>query len=88
MPTGDSCLLRQYRVRIALFLALVVLPVFTLDAVYRSVNTLRRLEVVEVERDGWLRPGDVMGALDLGACASPTGARTILVWRPGPPMPP
>jgi ubiquinone/menaquinone biosynthesis C-methylase UbiE len=58
---------RQYCVRIAVFLALVVLTVFTLGMVYQTVNTLRRLEVVEAERDRWQRPGEVLGALDLRA---------------------
>ena len=66
-PDGDPDLQRQYRVRIALFLALVVLAIFALGTVYRTANTLRRLEVVEAERDGWQRPGDVVRALDLGA---------------------
>jgi ubiquinone/menaquinone biosynthesis C-methylase UbiE len=64
---GQSNLQRQYRVRIALFLALAVVVVFTLGTVYRTANTLRRLEVVEADRDRWQRPGDVVRALDLEA---------------------
>ena len=32
---------------------------------YAGVNTLRRLDVVEAERDHWQRPADVVRALDL-----------------------
>ncbi len=67
IPPSQGSLQRQYRVRIAVFLALVVLTVLALGVVYRAINTLRRLEVVEAERDRWQRPGEVLKALELRA---------------------
>jgi SAM-dependent methyltransferase len=66
-PVGHRDLQRQYRLRIALFLTFAVLVVVVLGTFYRTANTLRRLEVVEAERDGWQRPDDVVQALDLEA---------------------
>ncbi len=37
-----------------------------LGTALEGLNTLRRLEVVEAERDRWQRPGDVIRALNLG----------------------
>ncbi len=59
---GDD-LQRTYRVRIVVFLVLVVLATGSLGAAYRTVNTLRYLEVVESARDEWQRPDDVLRAL-------------------------
>ena len=43
----------------------VVAVVLALGTVLRVVNTLRRLEVVEAERDPWQRPQAVLRSLDL-----------------------
>ena len=65
--TDDRSTRRAYRIRIALFLACVGLTAFALDTLTRTVNTLRRLELVEAERDHWQRPTDVLAAMNLGA---------------------
>ena len=56
---------RRYRVRIVLFVVLVVLATGTLSSVYRTVDTLRYLEIVESARDEWQRPADILRALDV-----------------------
>jgi ubiquinone/menaquinone biosynthesis C-methylase UbiE len=64
-PTPDAGLQRKYRVRIALFFAIVLLCVFSLSAIYAAIRTVARLDVVEAERDQWQRPSDVVGELKL-----------------------
>jgi SAM-dependent methyltransferase len=56
---------RKYRTRIGLFLGCVVAVVFLLSAVYQGIQTLRRLEVVEFERDLWQKPSEIIQALNL-----------------------
>jgi SAM-dependent methyltransferase len=56
---------RTYRVRIALFLLFVAGAAVFLSTGFRTINTLRRLKVVESERDRWQRPADVIRALDV-----------------------
>jgi ubiquinone/menaquinone biosynthesis C-methylase UbiE len=48
-----------------LFLAGVVLALFSLSTLARTVNTLRELDIVEAERDRWQRPDDVLRMLDV-----------------------
>ena len=48
-----------------MFLAGVVLALFALSTITRTVNTLRQLDVVEAERDQWQRPDEVLRALDV-----------------------
>jgi predicted methyltransferase len=55
----------SYRVKLALFVLSAVLAVFVLDTAYEGLNTLRRLDVAESERDQWQRPTDIIGALNL-----------------------
>jgi ubiquinone/menaquinone biosynthesis C-methylase UbiE len=54
-----------HRWRLALFLLGAVLIFGTTYVLYAGLNTLRRLDVVEAERDTWQRPADVIRALDL-----------------------
>lgn len=52
-------------IRIVLFFLSAVVIFITLNLVYSGLNTIRRLEVVEAERDRWQRPSEVIDALDL-----------------------
>jgi len=63
--TPDAALQRKYRVRVALFLAGVIVVVFFLNAVYTGFNTIARLDVVEAGRDQLQRPSDVVAELKL-----------------------
>lgn len=76
MPIPDSEIQRAYRVRISIFVVCSVLTVAVLVTVYRGIQTLNRLEVVEQERDQWQRPSDIMQALDLkeGSVAADVGS--------------
>jgi ubiquinone/menaquinone biosynthesis C-methylase UbiE len=38
---------------------------FLLNSLYKGINTINRLDVVESERDEWQRPSDVIAALEL-----------------------
>lgn len=51
--------------RVALFLGCAVLILLGLGTLYSFTNTLRRLDLIESERDQWQRPSDVLRALDL-----------------------
>ena len=51
--------------RLALFLVCAILVFLALSTMYSFTGTLRRLDVVESERDRWQRPLDVLRALDL-----------------------
>jgi tRNA A58 N-methylase Trm61 len=53
------------RVKLAVFVLSAVLVVFVLDTAYEGLKTLRRLGVVESERDQWQRPSDIIRALNL-----------------------
>jgi tRNA A58 N-methylase Trm61 len=53
------------RVKLAVFVLSAVLIVFVLDTAYEGLKTLRRLGVVESERDQWQRPSDIIRALNL-----------------------
>lgn len=59
-----------------MFLAGVVLALFSLSTVARTIDTLRQLDVVEAERDRWQRPDDVLRALDVrqGSVAADVGS--------------
>jgi ubiquinone/menaquinone biosynthesis C-methylase UbiE len=52
-------------VRLAFFLLSALLILLAFSTLYSFVNTLNRLDVIEAERDGWQRPADVLGALNL-----------------------
>jgi ubiquinone/menaquinone biosynthesis C-methylase UbiE len=56
---------RRPLVRLALFLVCAILILVALNTLYAFTNTLNRLNVVELERDQWQRPVDVLRALDL-----------------------
>jgi SAM-dependent methyltransferase len=60
-----SGLQRRLRVRTFLFLFAVALTLVFLSVLYQGVNTLRRLTVVEAERDGWQHPEIAIQALGL-----------------------
>ncbi len=62
---SDTGLQRKYRVRIGLFLLGVLLLLVVLDLGLRTVNTLNQLEIVELARDQWQRPMQILEALNL-----------------------
>src|ERR1035437_7951011 len=76
MPIPESEIRRAYRVRISVFAACSIPTVTVLGTVYRGIQTLKRLEVVEQERDQWQRTSDIMQALDLkeGSVAADIGS--------------
>ncbi len=51
--------------RLALFLVCAILILLALNTLYSFTSTLNRLDAVELERDQWQRPADVLRALDL-----------------------
>ncbi len=51
--------------RIVLFLVGAVLIFLGLNTLYSFTNTLHQLDAIELERDQWQRPSDVLRALDL-----------------------
>ncbi|HYR84590.1 MAG TPA: methyltransferase domain-containing protein [Terriglobia bacterium] len=57
--------MQKRSVRIAILVLAVLLTVTLLAVVQAGVQTIRRLEVVEAERDHWQRPADVISALNL-----------------------
>lgn len=52
--------------RLALFLACAILIFLALNTLYSFAITLNRLDAVELERDQWQRPSDVLRELGLG----------------------
>ncbi len=62
---SDPGLQRKYRVRVGLFLLGVLLLLVVLDLGLRTVNTLIQLEVVELARDQWQHPSEILEALHL-----------------------
>src|SRR6266545_6776868 len=64
-PPPEAGLPRRYRVRIAVLLGGVVLALFALSTLARTINTLRQLDVVEAERDRWQRSREVLRALEV-----------------------
>ena len=56
---------RRPILRLAVFLVCATLILLAFSTLYSFTNTLRRLDVVESERDQWQRPLDVLRALDL-----------------------
>jgi ubiquinone/menaquinone biosynthesis C-methylase UbiE len=55
----------SYRIKLAVFVLGAGLFLFVLDTAYQGLNTLRRLDVVESERDQWQRPSEIIRALNL-----------------------
>jgi ubiquinone/menaquinone biosynthesis C-methylase UbiE len=55
----------SYRIKLAVFALGAVIFLFVLDTAYEGIKTLRRLDVVEAERDHWQRPSDILGALNV-----------------------
>ena len=64
IPPSDS-VTRTFHIRVAVFLGAVLLFLALLGVVYRGINTLAQLEVVEHERDQWQRPAAALEALNL-----------------------
>jgi ubiquinone/menaquinone biosynthesis C-methylase UbiE len=62
---SDDQIQRAYRIRVALFFALVVIIVAALFLSYQLSQTFRQLYLVEGERDRWQRPDDVIQSLKL-----------------------
>lgn len=56
---------RRPILRLAVFLVCATLILLAFSTLHSFTNTLRRLDVVESERDQWQRPLDVLRALDL-----------------------
>jgi ubiquinone/menaquinone biosynthesis C-methylase UbiE len=65
MRVPDDRIQRAYRVRVSLFIVLVLLLVGALFLTYQLVQTLHQLSLAEVERDRWQRPNAVIESLDL-----------------------
>ena len=76
VPGSDAAIQRMYRIRIAILLIGALVCVFLLDTLYKGINTINRLAVVEFERDQWQRPSDVIAALGLkdGSVVADIGA--------------
>jgi tRNA A58 N-methylase Trm61 len=55
----------NYRIKLAAFALSAVLLLLVLGTALEGLDTLRRLEIVEAERDRWQRPSDIIGALNL-----------------------
>ena len=51
--------------KLAIFTLSAVLFLFLLDTAYQGLNTLRRLDFVESERDRWQHPAEIIRTLDL-----------------------
>ena len=64
-PVLAPALQREYRIRIALFLAGVLVFAYLASVVYTGTNTIARLDVVEADRDRWQKPSDVIEELKL-----------------------
>ena len=62
---GVTRLQRKYRIRIVLFLVAAVLLLVGANAVYKGVNTLHALQLIESERDQWQRTADIITAMQL-----------------------
>jgi ubiquinone/menaquinone biosynthesis C-methylase UbiE len=58
-------LLGGHRGRLVLFLLSAIVVFTTMYVLYSAIDTLRRLDVIESERDQWQRPAEVLQALDL-----------------------
>src|SRR6267143_133911 len=65
MAEPETPLPRGYRLRVVGFVAGAFTIAGLLYVGQDFVATLKRLEVVERERDGWQRPADILRALDL-----------------------
>ena len=74
----DAQIQRRYRVRITIFLAAVLVLLPVLGQVVKISITIRRLNVVEAERDQWQKPSDVIAALNLHE------GSVVLTWDAGP----
>src|SRR5271167_5246409 len=61
----DDQIHRAYRVRVALFFALVVIVVAALFLTYQFTQTLNQLYLAEGERNRWQRPDGVIESLKL-----------------------
>ena len=55
----------SYRFKLVFFSLCAITTLFLVDTAYQGLNTLSHLKVVEMERDQWQRPSDVIRALDL-----------------------
>jgi len=66
MQSGSEVPLpRRYRLRVAGFVLAAVVAFGLTYVAGDFLSTLKRLDVVERERDGWQRPDDILQALDL-----------------------
>jgi predicted methyltransferase len=53
------------RARLAIFALGAGLFLFVLDTAYEGLKTLRRLDIIEAERDQWQRPAEILSELNL-----------------------
>jgi ubiquinone/menaquinone biosynthesis C-methylase UbiE len=65
MPVPDSDVQRAYRLRIGMFLLFVFLLIPLLFVVDQGVQTIRELTAIELARDQWQRPSDIIQALNV-----------------------
>jgi cyclopropane fatty-acyl-phospholipid synthase-like methyltransferase len=56
---------RRPLLRLALFLVCAILILLAFNTLYAFTSTLNRLDTVELERDQWQRPLDIIRALNL-----------------------
>ena len=61
----DDKMRRAYGIRIAIFFVLVLILVAVLFLLYQFAQALYQLNAVELERDRWQRPADVIDSLNL-----------------------
>jgi predicted methyltransferase len=62
---SSARLRKRLRIRIAIFLLVVLGCIFVMDAVLKGINTINRLEQVESERDHWQKAPEVIAAMKL-----------------------
>ena len=72
----DAAIQRAWRIRIPLFLLAGTILVIALSVFFQAVQTLRVLDVVERQRDGWQRPDEIIAGLNLrqGSTAAELGS--------------
>jgi predicted methyltransferase len=67
MPIPVNKVQRIFPIRIALVVGCLVLTILVLNTIVQGVQTLMRPEVVELERDQWQRPSDILETLNITA---------------------
>jgi len=65
MTVPDNRVQRAYRTRVSLSLLAVILTLIVFVVGYQGIQTLRVLDVVEHDRDGWQQAGEIVEQLNL-----------------------